>query len=99
MAEVPLVEQAFTRLRKDVLIGTFAAGSKLKVEELQQEVRRRFSLEKSPTSVIVTSLGSVLTTAPCGKSSASIRVRRSKATSWLSRSRSPLGERLTCKSP
>ncbi|MDP3519739.1 MAG: FCD domain-containing protein [Hydrogenophaga sp.] len=36
MAEVPLVEQAFTRLRKDVLIGTFAAGTKLKVEELQQ---------------------------------------------------------------
>ncbi|HSV54359.1 MAG TPA: GntR family transcriptional regulator [Burkholderiaceae bacterium] len=32
----PLVEQAFTRLRRDVLIGAFAAGAKLKVEELQE---------------------------------------------------------------
>jgi DNA-binding GntR family transcriptional regulator len=31
----PLVDQAFQRLRHDVLIGTFAAGRKLKVEELQ----------------------------------------------------------------
>lgn len=31
----PLVDQAFQRLRRDVLIGTFAAGTKLKVEELQ----------------------------------------------------------------
>jgi len=31
----PLVDQAFQRLRKDVLTGTFAADSKLKVEELQ----------------------------------------------------------------
>jgi DNA-binding GntR family transcriptional regulator len=31
----PLVDQAFQRLRKDVLTGTFAAGVKLKVEELQ----------------------------------------------------------------
>lgn len=32
----PLVEQAFTRLRKDVLTGSLSAGTKLKVEELQQ---------------------------------------------------------------
>jgi len=31
----PLVEQAFSRLRKDILIGTLSAGTKLKVEELQ----------------------------------------------------------------
>ena len=31
----PLVDQAFQRLRRDVLIGTFAADAKLKVEELQ----------------------------------------------------------------
>ena len=31
----PLVDQAFQRLRHDVLTGTFAAGTKLKVEELQ----------------------------------------------------------------
>jgi DNA-binding GntR family transcriptional regulator len=31
----PLVDQAFQRLRRDVLTGAFAAGSKLKVEELQ----------------------------------------------------------------
>lgn len=31
----PLVDQAFSRLRKDVLVGSFAAGAKLKVEELQ----------------------------------------------------------------
>lgn len=31
----PLVDQAFQRLRRDVLAGTFAAGTKLKVEELQ----------------------------------------------------------------
>ena len=36
MAEAPLAEQAFARLRKDVLVGTFPAGTKLKVEELQQ---------------------------------------------------------------
>jgi len=32
----PLVEQAFHRLRKDVLIGAYPAGAKLKVEELQE---------------------------------------------------------------
>jgi DNA-binding GntR family transcriptional regulator len=31
----PLVDQAFQRLRKDVLTGAFAADAKLKVEELQ----------------------------------------------------------------
>jgi DNA-binding GntR family transcriptional regulator len=31
----PLVDQAFQRLRHDVLAGTFSAGTKLKVEELQ----------------------------------------------------------------
>ena len=31
----PLVEQAFQRLRHDVLVGTLASGFKLKVEELQ----------------------------------------------------------------
>jgi len=31
----PLVDQAFQRLRKDVLIGSFEAGAKLKIEELQ----------------------------------------------------------------
>src|SRR5689334_18962161 len=31
----PLVEQAFARLRADVLAGAFAAGSKLKLDELQ----------------------------------------------------------------
>ena len=31
----PLVDQAFQRLRHDVLTGTFAGGTKLKVEELQ----------------------------------------------------------------
>ena len=36
MADIPLVEQAFARLRKDVLSGAYAAGVKLKVEELQQ---------------------------------------------------------------
>lgn len=37
MAESPpLVEQAFHRLRKDVLIGSLPAGTKLKVEELQE---------------------------------------------------------------
>ncbi|HSI56846.1 MAG TPA: GntR family transcriptional regulator [Ideonella sp.] len=37
MAEhsLPLVDQAFLRLRKDVLTGSFEAGTKLKVEELQ----------------------------------------------------------------
>jgi len=33
--EPPLVEQAFTRLRQDVLAGTFEAGAKLKLDELQ----------------------------------------------------------------
>jgi DNA-binding GntR family transcriptional regulator len=33
--ESPLVEQAFSRLRKDVLIGSYEAGAKLKIEELQ----------------------------------------------------------------
>lgn len=33
--EPPLVEQAFTRLRQDVLSGTFEAGAKLKLDELQ----------------------------------------------------------------
>src|SRR5688572_1531734 len=32
---LPLVDQAFQQLRKDVLTGTYAAGAKLKVEELQ----------------------------------------------------------------
>ena len=32
----PLVEQAFTRLRQDVLSGTFGAGAKLKLDELQE---------------------------------------------------------------
>jgi len=32
----PLVEQAFHRLRKDVLIGAYPAGAKLKVEDLQE---------------------------------------------------------------
>lgn len=32
----PLVEKAFSRLRKDVLIGVFPAGTKLKIDELQQ---------------------------------------------------------------
>jgi len=32
----PLVEQAFQRLRKDVLIGAYPAGAKLKVDELQE---------------------------------------------------------------
>ena len=31
----PLVDQAFQRLRQDVLTGAFAAGDKLKIEELQ----------------------------------------------------------------
>jgi len=31
----PLVEQAFARLRADVLAGAFAAGAKLKLDELQ----------------------------------------------------------------
>lgn len=34
--EPRLVDQAFQRLRRDVLVGTFEAGSKLKVEELQE---------------------------------------------------------------
>ncbi|TNF56427.1 MAG: FCD domain-containing protein [Burkholderiales bacterium] len=36
MAETPLVDQAFARMRRDVLIGNFAAGTKLKVDELQK---------------------------------------------------------------
>src|SRR5262245_21671231 len=32
----PLVDKAFQRLRQDVLSGTFGAGMKLKVEELQE---------------------------------------------------------------
>lgn len=32
----PLVEQAFTRLRKDILIGSYPPGAKLKVDELQE---------------------------------------------------------------
>ena len=31
----PLVDQAFARLRRDVLAGTFGAGAKLKVDELE----------------------------------------------------------------
>lgn len=34
--EPPLVEQAFTRLRRDVLKGEFAAEAKLKIEDLQE---------------------------------------------------------------
>ena len=33
---VPLTEQAFRRLRQDVLAGTFAAGEKLKLDVLQE---------------------------------------------------------------
>jgi DNA-binding GntR family transcriptional regulator len=33
---VPLTEQAFRRLRQDVLTGTFAAGEKLKLDVLQE---------------------------------------------------------------
>lgn len=33
--EPPLAEQAFVRLRRDVLAGTYAAGAKLKLDELQ----------------------------------------------------------------
>jgi GntR family carbon starvation induced transcriptional regulator len=36
MADTPLVDQAFARMRKDVLLGNFAAGTKLKVDELQK---------------------------------------------------------------
>lgn len=37
MAETPpLVEKAFNRLRKDILIGAYPAGAKLKVDELQE---------------------------------------------------------------
>lgn len=35
METPPLVEQAFLRLRQDVLVGLLAAGRKLKIEELQ----------------------------------------------------------------
>src|SRR4051812_27593724 len=35
--DIPLTEQAFRRLRRDVLTGTFAAGNKLKLDELQQQ--------------------------------------------------------------
>ena len=35
-SQVPLTELAFRRLRHDVLVGTFTAGNKLKLEELQQ---------------------------------------------------------------
>lgn len=34
--DIPLTEQAFRRLRHDVLIGTYSAGAKLKLDELQQ---------------------------------------------------------------
>ncbi|MEX1168448.1 MAG: GntR family transcriptional regulator, partial [Hydrogenophaga sp.] len=44
MAETPLVEQAFARMRKDVLAGNFAAGSKLKVDELQ----KAYGISSSP---------------------------------------------------
>jgi DNA-binding GntR family transcriptional regulator len=40
----PLVDQAFQRLRHDVLTGVFAAGAKLKVEELQTA----YGLSSSP---------------------------------------------------
>lgn len=36
MADTPLVDQAFARMRRDVLIGNYAAGAKLKVDELQK---------------------------------------------------------------
>jgi DNA-binding GntR family transcriptional regulator len=36
MAETPLVDQAFARMRNDVLSGIFVAGAKLKVDELQK---------------------------------------------------------------
>jgi DNA-binding GntR family transcriptional regulator len=35
----PFSEQAFRKLRRDVLVGTFAAGSKLKLDELQEHYR------------------------------------------------------------
>ncbi|MFM9927261.1 FCD domain-containing protein [Variovorax sp. H27-G14] len=40
----PLVEQAFVQLRRDVLDGTFGAGAKLKVDELQAA----YGLSSSP---------------------------------------------------
>ncbi len=42
--EPPLVEQAFARLRADVLGGAFAAGAKLKLDELQG----RYGYSSSP---------------------------------------------------
>ena len=38
-SSLPLSEQAFRSLRHDVLVGTFAAGSKLKLDELQEHYR------------------------------------------------------------
>ena len=35
-SSMPLTEQAFRRLRQDVLTGTFAAGEKLKLDVLQE---------------------------------------------------------------
>jgi GntR family transcriptional regulator, carbon starvation induced regulator len=35
LVPISLTEQAFRKLRQDVLVGTFAAGAKLKLEELQ----------------------------------------------------------------
>jgi DNA-binding GntR family transcriptional regulator len=41
---LPLTEQAFRSLRHDVLVGTFAAGSKLKLDELQDH----YDISSSP---------------------------------------------------
>jgi DNA-binding GntR family transcriptional regulator len=43
-SSVPLSEQAFFNLRHDVLVGTFAAGTKLKLDELQQH----YQISSSP---------------------------------------------------
>jgi DNA-binding GntR family transcriptional regulator len=43
-SSVPLTEQAFSNLRHDVLVGTFAAGAKLKLDELQ----KHYQLSSSP---------------------------------------------------
>src|SRR4051812_27786920 len=43
-SSTPLTEIAFRQLRRDVLIGTFAAGNKLKLDELQEH----YGLSSSP---------------------------------------------------
>jgi DNA-binding GntR family transcriptional regulator len=44
VSSLPLTEQAFRSLRHDVLVGTFAAGSKLKLDELQDH----YEISSSP---------------------------------------------------